>query len=351
MAKKHNLGTEFYDLANAVTETRARNFGKPMTKLEEDNLQEFQVNHLLKLEHEFKQKMLQTGDWQEIYKKFVEMIVIKNRRVLSARPYFRERAVEFSKKVLPVLKSRNIDQLKQFSFNYKFIKFAIEVWPNGAPQPMTALFNDITDLRRQIIENSIPLAINRAKRFYRKGIHLTIDYMEMINACVRGLITGVDKWSGKYSKVFRSVCIGGMVGNLIEMASQTDIHFYPSDKKILYKINIIRFREGVVDPKNIAIRLNKDPALKGRDFTEQSVTYLINASNIFSADLSYDDDDDECNIFKNAVAENADPEELSIDCDTHKLMIHGLKSLPLQERKVLKMKGVEVPEMEDDINK
>ena len=60
---------------------------------------------------------------QEIYKKFLQHICVKQKNILSARPYFRESAVTFSKKITPAIKNNDIDALKKFDINYQFIKF------------------------------------------------------------------------------------------------------------------------------------------------------------------------------------------------------------------------------------
>ena len=82
----------------------------------------------------------------------------------------------------------------------------------------------------------------------------------MINVAAQGLASAVDKYigdkKGEYSRVFCSVILGRVSGNLIKLNSETSLHFYPSDRKILYKANAIRSRQGIKDVVELANAIN-----------------------------------------------------------------------------------------------
>src|SRR5581483_1403548 len=231
----------FYRLAGEVT--------KALEKNRDGSLQKEQVEELLDAERKFKETILKYRQSTEIYKKFLQKVCIQNKNILSARPYFREIATSFSKHITPAIKVRDVETLKRFDINYQFIKFIRDAWLGPFPKRAEQLFQRVHKARTILIENNMPLAINRAKLFYRKTPKSHLTLMDFIGICGLGLAAGVDKWSGEYSPVFRSVCIGRMVGNMIDSYSETMLHFYPSDKRILYKAHTIRARQGIEDIK------------------------------------------------------------------------------------------------------
>ena len=79
--------------------------------------------------------------------------------------------------------------------------------------------------------------------------------MDLIQIGTLGLIAGIDKYYGEYQVVYRSVIIGRIVGYYIENYSSTLIHFYPSDKRKIYKANKIR-------AKHVYSDLDHDEVLK-----------------------------------------------------------------------------------------
>src|SRR5271168_864925 len=115
--KKYQEGfdSSFYRLAGEVTRTLEKN--------KDGTLQEEQVEELLDAERKFKETILKYRQATDIYKKFLQKVCIQNKNILSARPYFRETAVVFSKSITPAIKTNDIESLKAFDINYQFIKF------------------------------------------------------------------------------------------------------------------------------------------------------------------------------------------------------------------------------------
>jgi hypothetical protein len=246
--KQESFDNQFYVLAGEVTRAIATN--------KDGTTQEQQVEELLDAERKFKETILKYRQSTEIYKKFLQRVRIKNQNILSARPYFRETATSFSKNITPAIKDENIELLKSFDINYQFIKFIRDSWLGPFPKRAEQLFQRVYKARSILIENNMPLAINRAKLFYRKVPRSHLTLLDFIGICALGLAAGIDKWCGKYSPVFRSVCIGRMVGNMIDSYSETMLHFYPSDKRILYKANSLRGREGIEEINELTGAVN-----------------------------------------------------------------------------------------------
>src|SRR5271157_3994970 len=269
--KQEGFDDKFYKLAGEVAAVIAKNkLAHPEYEgLKSTESQRRQVEELLDAEKKFKENILKYRQSTEIYKKFLQRVCIKNRNILSARPYFRETAKSFSKNITPSIKESNIEVLKTFDINYQFIKFIRDSWLGPFPKRAEALYNRVHYARNLLIENNMPLAINRAKLFYRKTPRSHLTLIDLIGICGMGLAAGVDKWCGAYSPVFRSVCIGRMVGNMIDNYSETLLHFYPSDKRILYKANSIRGRKGIEEMGDLTNAINSAFEEDAKDIVEE----------------------------------------------------------------------------------
>src|SRR5665213_2902325 len=68
--------------------------------------QKQQFEELVTAERLFHETILSYRISTEMYKKFIQMIRITNKNILSARPYFRESSETFSEKITPALKAK-----------------------------------------------------------------------------------------------------------------------------------------------------------------------------------------------------------------------------------------------------
>jgi DNA-directed RNA polymerase specialized sigma subunit len=338
--RQEGFDDSFYKLAAEVTRALERN--------KDGSLQEEQVEELLDAERKFKETILKYRQATEIYKKFLQKVCIQNNNILSARPYFRETAVTFSKKITPAIKDQNIEDLKKFDINFQFIKFIKDKWLGPFPKRAEQLYNRVHTARTKLIENNMPLAINRAKLFYRKVPKSHLTLMDMIEICAMGLAAGIDKWCGKYSPVFRSVCIGRMVGNMIDSYSETTLHFYPSDKRILYKANSIRGRQGIDDMEELTNAVNesfKQDELEGKsipkkDITVSELSSLMSAASTVSADSTVNDEG--FGVYHFTPDQAPDMESVLIQQESTNQMLGLAKKLPLLQRKILRLKGIKL---------
>lgn len=338
--KQQGFDDSFYKLAVSVTRALERN--------KDGTIQQEQVEELLDAERKFKSTILAYRQASEIYKKFLQRVCIQNKNILSARPYFRETAVTFSRKITPAIKARDIETLKTFDINYQFIKFIRQSWLGPFPKRAEQLFQRVHAARTILIENNMPLAINRAKLFYRKVPRSHLTLMDMIEICAMGLAAGVDKWCGKYSPVFRSVCIGRMVGNLIDSYSETTLHFYPSDKRILYKANSIRGRQGITDIKELTYAVNesfKQDELDGKTIPKKNITVselasLMSAASTVSADATVNDEG--YGVYQFTADDAPNVEEALIAQETLSQVLTLARNLTVLERKILRLKGIKL---------
>lgn len=338
--RQEGFDDSFYKLAGEVT--------RALEKNKDGTIQQDQVEELMDAERKFKDTILQYRQATDIYKKFLQKICIQNKNILSARPYFRENSVSFSKNITPAIKEANIELLKTFDINYQLIKFIRDSWLGPFPKRAEQLFQRVHKARTILIENNMPLAINRAKLFYRKTPKSHLTLMDFIGICAMGLAAGIDKYCGKYSPVFRSVCIGRMVGNMIDSYSETMLHFYPSDKRVLYKAHTIRGRKGIDDIKELTKAVNKsfaDDELEGKTIPKNDIdvgelSSLMSAASTVSADATVNDEG--YGVYHYTEDVTQDTEGAYLEREAMNQMTVLAKKLPLLHRKILKLKGVKI---------
>ena len=257
MSRKKINDPVFYILANNIAKILEKNNGgKKLSKSEFTKKQKYQVEKMMELEESFRKVINSYKQSDKIYQKFLMHIKIERGNILTARPFFRENSKTFGAYISPAFKEDNIQEIKKFHINYKFMVFVIENWRGNLPKKAAAIWEEHQDIRQRIIENSMPLAINLAMKFFKAVPKSHVTLMDMINASASGLSIGVDKWVGPFTTVFRSVCIGRMKSNIMEVYNQTFLHYYPSDKKIIYKANLLKSREKIKDPEILLEAIN-----------------------------------------------------------------------------------------------
>ena len=290
-------GNEFYRLATEISYILAEN------KKDETDQRE-QIEELWLSEQLFKDEILKYKYSTQVYKKFINKIRYIDRNILYAKVYFRENSETFSAEVTPYLKSEDPEGLKKFKVNYNFLLFAKENWRGPLGAKAEKLFNRAERARRILGENNLPLIINVAKLFFRKVPRSSVSLMDMIAVASMGLTSAIDKYTGdkngEYSEVFRSVAMNRATGNLIKLYSETPLHFYPSDRKILYKANSIRGRQGIKDPTELAAAVNAAFLADSKagmvvpkgQVTASQLQELLHAASLVSVELTAKDEED-----------------------------------------------------------
>jgi DNA-directed RNA polymerase specialized sigma subunit len=228
--------------------------------------QKRQLEALDGLEEEFRRTLIAHKWGKNVYRDFVSFIRDEKENILAARPYFRERQKVFTKRISPVLKERDWQALQEFHFNYNFVRFVIHSrkwWPGSR---IFAIYQEIVNIRRDLILMNLPLVITRSKIFKDNTPPAHLSYMDFIQIASEGLISAVDKFVLPYDPKFRNVAIGRMIGNFIENYSETVLHFFPSDKRKIYRANKILRRWGRdnIDFEKLAEEVNQDPKKPGK---------------------------------------------------------------------------------------
>jgi RNA polymerase sigma factor (sigma-70 family) len=356
-----------------VLEKRIKQYGNVKDWYEH---QKKQVESLIMLEKRWRNVVIRDTRGLSTYRKFVKFISDEKRNILAARPYFRERQDVFAKRISKALKKgpEGARDLFKFAVNYQFILFAMK--QKKWTQRVLKLAEEIRVLRQAIVEMNMPLAINRARVFYSRTPHSHLSYMDLIQIAAEGLMSGVDKYTptkrGVVTKQFRSTAMGRMGGNFIEEYSETLVHFYPIDKRKLYRANkIIRFFAGIVDHDRLAELVNKLPKKKGKKkyggtmvlvdmddeadqdkqvdenhkTTAAEIADLMAAASTVSADSSLPTDPEAPEpITRFAAPESVRPDVQFEQTEVNDALARAYAKLTVWERKLLRLKGVRIGE-------
>lgn len=305
------------------------------------------LEDLMAMEAEFRDALLaHARGGVKAFENFILFIRQENNDILSARPYFRESAKDFSKFVTPCLKEVDGAALAKRKFNILFAKWIKSRWRGSFPRELNDIYLRMDAVRTNLIVDNMPLAINQAKIFFRQVPLSYMEFTDFIGFCAAGLASGVDKWSREeWEPLFRSVCMGRMKGNMIESYSQTMLHFYPQDRRILYKANAIKFRQKIEDIDELADAVNKAFAEDEKNgvrpiktnVTGASLRLLLAAASHVGADTTATDD--ESYTVYNTTPDESDVEETVIKQDILNKTKLAVKGLPMMQRKVMRLKG------------
>ncbi len=310
--------------------------------------QKAQVLGLVALEDEFRLAVIDHPLGQEIYAGFIEFICNTRRNILAARPYFRERQEVFTNEISQHLKSRNEEGLYPFRINFQFVQFTMRCkkWSNEPESSeILRIAADILLLRNEIVEMNMPLAISRARIFWSRTPRSQLSYMDLVQISSEGLMAAVDKFVPPFGRVFRAVIIGRITGNLIEDYSQPVVHFYPVDKRRLYRANKILGRgrnrtSGAIDYTLLADQVNE-----GLEVSQQTnaieIASLLAAASCISADATPAQDPDAPEpIARFAAPDSARPDVQAEERQVMSVLAVALDKLTIWEQKIIRMRGV-----------
>jgi DNA-directed RNA polymerase specialized sigma subunit len=209
------------------------------------------------------------------------------------------------------------------------------------------LAEEIAALRNELVEVNLPLAISRSRIFWSRTPKSHISFMDFTSIATEGLISAVDKFELPYKPVFASVAIGRMTGNFIEDYSQTMLHFFPSDRRKIYRANkfLSRHSKGEFEIKDLVAAVNKD-STKSQRTTEHEIAELIAAASTVSADTKAPGDNSEDvpdNVARYEAPEDWRPDVRFEKNERMQALYSAVEKLPLIDRKLLKLLGVYTP--------
>ena len=311
-------------------------------------IQKKDVESLIASEQEFRRILQADSRGELIYKAFVKYIRHERKNILGARPYFRERQEKFSEKISPALRNENHKALYKFNINFPFIQFVLKSWDWGKNSKIRKAAKAVDKIRSKLIVQNMPLAVSRAKIFKRSTPEGHLSYMDLVQIALEGLCNAVDKYVLPYSPVFRSVCIGRATGDLIENFSETMLHFYPGDKRKIYRARKARSHRNKVenhdDFTHLAKEVNSGVPLESPT-TANEIYLLTEASEHVSVDSHVPvpdaDPDEATTVLSTYVApDDNQPDIKAENIELNEQLFRAIITLDLVERKLLAMMGI-----------
>lgn len=310
--------------------------------------QKRQVERLIAQETEFRKTLTALPEGMDVYRDFIHYISKVRGNILTARPFFRERQEIFTACISTALKAGNPEALAEHRFNYQFVAFVMRSRPWDKTSKIFKLARAIEKSRNELVEMNMPLAISRARIFWNRTQKSHLEYMDLVQIAAEGLMSAVDKFVPPYTPVFRGVAIGRMVGNFIENYSETVVHFYPTDKRKIYRANKAVGRlKGNVDFEKIAVQVNYMADDKHKT-TPEEIASLMGAASCVSADAASNNKGEDggelgANTLLDRFASLPDqqPDRMVESSEAMSAMFHAAKSLTTWERKLLRLKGID----------
>lgn len=315
-----------------------KGFIKSMNTVLDENLntgsQKELLESLFKAERKFLNVLNSSSESRNVYMEFIRYIKEDKRNILSARVYFREKQEVFSEKISPCFKQNKPDTIGNFRINYHFAKWVCNNYHGSKYTKLKALLGEIIQIRHTLCENNIPLSINRAKIFWAKVPNSPVEYMDIIQAANEGLLTSIDKFVPPYKSVFRSVAIGRMTLNILTDHNATTVKLSPIDRRVLYRANNARIKGKFTEIKDILAYVQESfPKI-----TEERLQSIMTAATGLSSMESPVNNDESITLKDVMPSEEKTPEEKIIMIENMTKLRKTLKTLPLMEMKVVRLK-------------
>ncbi len=335
-------------------------------KIDRDEFTKRQKEHvesLFKAEINFKNifRSNNSSKLRKMYQHFIDDIQNRPGKMRQAKPFFRCTSNIFSPHIVNAIKNQDLDTLMAFHPNFNLIEY-IFIHSKTEDKQITEAYNKIRIIRQKLLENTLPLAIYEAKRFFDRTPASNIELEDMIGTATVGLTRGIDKYYAKeYTTSFRAMCIGRIRGLLIKEYSETFLKFNSDDKKILYRLNIIKNRQKKQDFEELYLEVNnfyrlelindgsypkiQNYSKEGEPIfvTKTQLLDLTNKTNILSIDSQgTNDDEEDCGTILSTVQDESDSaEEILIKKEQAFDLQAAIKEhLSYLKQKIIKLKGV-----------
>jgi DNA-directed RNA polymerase specialized sigma subunit len=310
-----------------------------------------QIRRLVALETQFRKTLIAHRSGPATYKAFVQMICKEKGNILAARPYFRERQKTFTKYISKALKRESGPGLYRFRINWTFISWVMKYRKWAPASGLPEIANQIYKLRKELLEENLPLSISQARGFYGSTPRSHLTFMDVVQIQCQGLLLAIDKFCPPKEKGltekqsldlyrgFRAVAIGIMIRDRVNDYSQTLVHFYPRDRQKIYWANkMLRRFVDEVDHNQIAQEINLNLSEDERTSAEEIADLLTTAS-VVSADYTADPEGE--SMVDLAVGDSSlRPDVRAEEDDLHSCLISSMSKLSLMENKLLRLKGI-----------
>jgi DNA-directed RNA polymerase specialized sigma subunit len=334
---------------NKVENATFFNFIAELNKILDENReidgrpQKTLLNELFGLEKQFRDLLLSDKKHGTlVYKKFIDYMnnVKKNetsKYLLISRVYFREKQAR-STQIYNAILNNKPESLYKFRINYRFIDWALKNYKGHKIKALINIYNEIVKIRHILVNNNLPLALNRAKIFWTHAVkpqhrHKDLDYMDFVQASAEGLLVAIDKFVPPYKKVFASTAIARMNNNMDEILNDSIVHIPQNEKRILKRA--VKAQQKT----NADLTSKKVLEYVSESFENVSPEKIqeIQAAAHRDVRSSYDPETAETNIF-DTISANNEPEDNFLSYELEKLLYNNIENLDIIMRKVLSLK-------------
>lgn len=271
--------------------------------------------------------------------------------LLFAKGLFRER-VSINKALFEAIRNKDREALASFKFNFMFFDFIRKF--NGGKFKVRAekMFLEIEKIRAELSVNTLPIAVARGKMFYEKTPRSHLSLMDCVTIANQGIMKGLDKYDGTNGyRGAKTTAIIVMRGYLIKEYSATWIALYPVEQKVLYKCRSVMGKKGlnIKDIKEITKLVNESFAAEKNEINrkvqyEESylLELLISTNNAPDTGMDSGDGRGYIEAFQSVGDDTKDISKNYEDNETMKKVVKSLEELNCQDRKVIKLKGMNV---------
>jgi len=284
---------------------------------------------LIKQEELWRKLLLTTDEGKDIYKKFINYILLDRKNILDARPYFRVRQSDFLVKVNPFIKNKNSEPLSLLRINFTFITWALNNLSEiPIKRDLIIIYQRIMKLRNDFLIKNSPLLINRMKLIYSSYSFLYKDMQELISISSNAALVALDKFvpiideitgEEKYTSVLLSSIIGRINAAAIQDNINNKIHMYPKDRKILSSLRKM---------KNSGF--SKEEICEVMNISESEMERLTNSGHMVSLE----------DIHNYQIESDDEPEDNFERADLFAKMNRQVNTLSVLEKKILHLKGL-----------
>lgn len=290
------------------------------------------LQHVFDLENEFRRILSSTKKGEKVYDDFIYHILEVEKNILAARVFFREREDTFSKLIPNEIRSNNSRGLMNFSINYKFMYWAVNTCDVPHKKRLQKIMTDLIKARQHIVEQCLPLIINRSRLFQVKTRKFNNDAMEFIQSATEGFMSAIDKYVPPATDKFRGVAVGWIQSKLMADYSDSYLKLSLKEKRVLYRANIAIYRHGIKDMKEVLKFVHESyPDVKKTDLE----SLIVSMGSIASIDtmnhdvVTHQSTEYDANAMENDIIHN----------DSVNKLYDAMLTLLVVERKVIKLKG------------
>ena len=295
------------------------------------------VKVLFKIENKFR-SLIQSGSRLKVrvYKDFIKYIKEEKGNLLHTKMYFREREAAFIDQILDSVREEDYEALYDCNISFRFMKWvlSLDYLPNS--KIFESMYEKYTEIRRAIIERNLPLVVNRSRLFQIKSRKHSEDPLEFVQTASEGFIHALDKFtpdSDTFSKrELKGPMIGWIQSKLLEESgnSRSPLKTSTTDKRVMYRINMARYRLGYTDMNKILDFVRE----KYPKTTMKDIGAMISSELMVSIDRTAE----QRSLYSSAFSVDSAEEGAATRDLLNKVEI-AASVLPVKEIKILVLKG------------